>query len=183
MTKDCMFLSNRELKTQQLFLTLVDLLADRPLASIRVTVLCRQAGISRTFFYRHFKSPEDIIASEFSRRRDQYLHILVREQIHDPFSQTVRFFELFNSFREPAKQLIDANLRYILYFHFRDWLKNLVEAQLLQTTLQDPQYWTVYLAGGLSEMILLWLQNEPPQSPEQMAQMVFNFINIPDQPN
>lgn len=163
-------------KGKALFTTLLKLAQENDLDKIKISVLCREAEVSRQFYYQHFTSKEQIIDSMFDQEYQQYLRIISKYQITGTYQMAVYFFKFFYDFRESINQMIKANLEYLVYYKFRDYFVEMLKNDLVDGHHEYSDYWSAYAAGGLSELLIAWIQKKTPESPERMAKILVEFI-------
>ncbi|HAT55537.1 MAG TPA: hypothetical protein DCW31_09950 [Lactobacillus sp.] len=145
------------------------------LNDIQIATLCREAKVSRMFYYRHFTSKEGIITDKFQREYQQYLRIIRKYKIHDPHQMAFEFFEFFRGFRDTTQELIDADLGYLVDYNFRDYFKDMLANHVIHGNQQYPDYWIAFAVGGLSQLLFSWIQKGTPESSTEMANIFFSF--------
>jgi len=87
MTGDPRLIRTREL----LRVTLRALLLERPLSSISVALLCREAGVHRTTFYGHAASVHQFAVAEFSADIDRLTTVPVEPNAETPANVAERY--------------------------------------------------------------------------------------------
>jgi len=157
---------------------LIRLLKDRPLDKISITELCREAGINRTTFYRHYEWPRDILtemqndflAGIFDRFQKPmsvgnveslFLYLAEHAQLVKLFFQynsDTDWMELFTRIYAcfPSKQIIKA---------FQNI--NEIHAEMLFT----------YLSGGAYFLARKWIMDDMPIPPKEIAAVVLSVLD------
>ncbi len=154
------------------------LLQEKPLDKISITELCREAGINRTTFYRHYEWPRDVLAEMqndfFAEAFNHFQKPVTANDVERLFSclaqhkELVKTFFRYNSDTDwmqlftrtytsfPAGQMMKA---------FRNIDE--VQAELLST----------YLAGGAYFLARKWIMDDMPISPREVAEITLNVLD------
>ncbi len=157
---------------------LMRLLKDRPLDKISITELCREAGINRTTFYRHYELPRDILTEMqndfFAETFDHFKKPMTVGDVERLFIcladhiELVKLFFRYNSDTDwmqlftqiytcfPAKQMMKV---------FQNI--NEIHAELLST----------YLAGGAYFLARKWIMDDMPISPKEVAAVALRALD------
>lgn len=165
-----------ERKTMKLFESLISLAQNKTMEQIKISELCKSAEVSRQFYYQHFSSKENIVDTVFDQQYQQYLRIVNKYQVEDTYQMSVYFFRFFDEFRKPMQRLLNANLEYLIYYNFRDYFIDMLNKGIVKGHHKYSTYWSSYTAGGLTELLLAWIQNNEPESPEEIAHILVEFI-------
>ena len=161
---------------------LLRLMKNRRIQEITVAELCREAGINRSTFYRHYDIPsavlEDILYSHLQAigkevtflPDDREKNIL---NIHRYiYAHREVFFLLFRD----NDSRIDAMVRNKL-------LEELARGRLTKMPRQNlPPMYVTFLIAGLRAVCCEWLAAEKPWSPKKMSQFTFALMNREDLP-
>lgn len=164
-----------EKKNLALFQTLITMAQNQSLDQIKISELCKNAEVSRQFYYQHFTSKEQIINTIFDQQYQQYLRIVHKYQVKDIYQMSVYFFQFFEEFRKPMQQMINADLEYLIYYNFRDYFIDMLKNNVVVGHHEYSTYWSSFTAGGLTELLIAWIQNSKPESPEKIAQILVDF--------
>lgn len=154
---------------------LLRLLKTKPLDKINIVELCKEAGINRTTFYRHYELPKDILyemQAEFmeemsnSLKKPQTEHdleqILIYLQDH---SNLVTLFIRYNSDDEWTEM-------------FRTLHHDICDAQILKDLdAESEELFYTFLAGGTYFLLRQWLIAGMDKSPKEVAAIVLRIIN------
>lgn len=160
-------------KTKQSLLNaLCSLMKKQPLKEITVAQLCRQAQINRTTFYKYYAVPMDVITE------------YVNELSAQIFSQTSKLKNLAP--REQIYATIMAscqaclNNRQIMQMHvifgndFPDIIVKLLNAQRSHSLQNHSMIY--FISGGVSALLTQWIIQDYPQSPEEVAALLTDYI-------
>lgn len=150
-------------------------LEEHPFSEIRIASLIKTAGVGRTSYYRNFDSKEDIL--------NYYLEELIdeRRQQSKQFAWTRKDVQLdlkdiFIFFREQKKRfllLFNSGLSAYIFNYFRDTAKNGRHPDELPW---NEPYLIPFFTGALPSVLFEWLKRGTPESPNEMATIVTNFL-------
>ncbi len=157
---------------------LMRLLKEKSLDKISITELCREAGINRTTFYRHYEWPRDVLTEMqndfFAETFDHFQKPMTAHDVERLFAcladhaELVKAFFRYNSDTDwmqlftriytnvPARQMMKA-------------FQNIdeVQAELLST----------YLSGGMYFLARKWIMDDMPISPKEVAEVALNVLD------
>ncbi len=157
---------------------LIRLLKEKPLDKISITELCREAGINRTTFYRHYELPKDVLMEMQSDYfEDSFKHLqkpMATNDIEQFFVYLREHSELVKLFLQYNSDADWAEFFTRMFSIFPDDLKpkafrNIDEnsAKLLST----------YLAGGTFFLARKWIMEDIPISPKDVAAIALNILD------
>lgn len=162
--------------------SMLKVLKDKELDSISVAELCREAGINRATFYRHYEIPRDVLTEiqrDFYKEMKQQTNMPkspedIRTAVEklcvflDAHQDVIRIFIRNNSdkdfinfvnelYSEAAKEYSRMNIREKL-------------------SQEDIQFLTLYNAGGSYFVIKNWIMGSIRKKPEEMADYVYDLV-------
>lgn len=155
------------------------LLQDTPVARLRISDLCREAGISRKVFYRYFDGKEDVFRFLLDNLYGEArLHLRAitlwpfqarRKDCVDLFRFWARRQELLNVLLEDAHTELtqDSQLRYFLLERLEpgdgaeDWTKTGA---------------TRFLVSGLFGLLRYWRSSGYRQTPEELGELLYRLM-------
>lgn len=160
---------------------LLRLLRDQPLDKISITELCRESGINRATFYRHYNVPRDILLDmqvrftekmlssfdriEFDRDPQYYLEKLCR-YFYDN-AELVKLIIRYTS----EEDLLGLTHDLIIKFSRRyEAIDGIDEA--------DLKLVSAYVAGGSYNMLRQWLMEDIPKTPKEMSELIVKFERL-----
>ncbi len=171
-------IDRRIIKTRNaLHAAMVRLLHNTKLEDITVTMLCREAGISRYAFYDHYSVPEDCfyeIAEETNREiveKFQEEGINTIEEFMEVYFEYIKahkdvFKTLFNlEVKNPALQ---ATLKFYLDFLY----KNVPDFPVY------PALYEQYLVYGLRGLVQEWIDGDCKSDYHAIADMQVRIYNL-----
>ncbi|MCJ7585615.1 MAG: TetR family transcriptional regulator C-terminal domain-containing protein [Anaerolineales bacterium] len=177
----------RTLKTQdKIKIILLDKLCGKPINQITVKEICREAKINRTTFYTHYDNIYDLMQNinvemqqgirklavdpnsgifrPLTEKGLEQLIIYIHEQAH--------FYRiLLNDFN--GLNIIDRELA-------AQWENEIEPAMRKKTdTIKNElRYRFEYFNWGFRGIIRKWLNTNCPESPEELTQLIKNFVQL-----
>ncbi len=141
-------------------------------ANVTVTALCKEAGINRSTFYKHYSIPSDI-ADEFTTRliNETYESIHGRE-----VDLPVVLTHLCHSFHAASADGIMGKIITISSF---EAILTKFMTKLAGDNVSLLKHGSVYfIAGGLNSVLKQWLVNEPDIPVEQIVDLMVDYIRL-----
>lgn len=166
------------METRDLLLqSMINLMEENHLDDITIKEITFGANVSRRTFYSHFSSKEDAVQFYLSslnntllERTGQYKAInkeILSKLIFESWYENFRFNKIL--FNDPSYDTMDMfkNFLFFLSSHF--------ESPILKENINQQEYVSSFVVGGLFHMIKKWLNSDNPESPDQMAQLFFDI--------
>ena len=174
-------------RTRQLLRdALVSLILEKGYQRITVQDIIDRANVGRSTFYSHYQDKEDLLFSGF----DELAYDLDRHrrppdetgEDQEHLLHSLEFFLHANDNRELYMAMSESGGGEQLLEIGRRHMQNHIEAHLIQFPSIGEEFplpvITNFLAGSLLTMILWWLEQEAPYSPQEMDDM-FNALAMP----
>lgn len=177
----------RVLRTQKLLSeALVALILEKGYQKITVQDIIDRANVGRSTFYSHYRDKEDLLASWFEELAlDLHRHTQSPDAAGDSHGHLLHSLEFFThayNNQELYLAMTESGGGEKLLEIGRQHMQNHIEAHLIQYPSLAKEIplpvITNFLAGSLLTMILWWLEQEKPYTPEQMDEM-FNALAMP----
>lgn len=146
----------------------LDLLQTKELSAIRVSDICKQAGINRTTFYANYTDLYDL-ADSIRDKLENNLADLYGEEIATGWNSH-DYLKLFRHIKENQifyrtyfKLGYDNNYKIVVY-----------DTELAKQHFQNRfiDYHMEFFKSGLTKIIKMWLQNGCQESPEEMFEII-----------
>ena len=169
----------KNLKLHAIFNALIDLLQIQPMDSIKISNLCQRAAVSRTYFYNHFSSLDDIIRQAQLADAVKYLRELPDNRKLSLSLTMERYFMLAKRDQKVFLLLYSAGKNQVMIDVFKDVYLYLSKNELLLVKRQSKianDYWPNFLAGAVVNTAIHWLQTGQTDSPKQMGRLVEAFL-------
>lgn len=162
---------------------LLRLLDQKELSKINVTELCRESGINRATFYKHYGCPEDVLVAV----KEQFFQELLESQQQGHNENTpVAYFDAFGRTcayiyenREFAIHIIKN-----LNFDISDILKKLSHEQngiyeYLERTFdsEDAELASTFIGYGMYSIVRSWLLEDISKTPKEMEAIIHKLLN------
>lgn len=154
---------------------LLRLLKKKPLDKINITELCREAGINRATFYRHYALPRDVlteIQEDFFKEMLQALNTPLLE------ADVERCYAYLYAHADLIKFFIQYDFDSELPRLFGMLYQNVIQTEILpiQDT-QSGQLLHAFLAGGGYFLLRQWLLEDIQKTPKEIADLTLSIIN------
>lgn len=167
--------------------SMLKILKEKELDTINVTELCREAGVNRATFYRHYEIPRDVlveIQQDLFRELRQKISLpgtlgdirYVVEQLciyMNDHQELLRILVQNNSDTDFANFINDAYLELAKDYSHMAALKKLSQ--------EDVQFMTLYSAGGSYFVLRSWIMGSFKKSPQEMADYVYSLFTKTNQ--
>ncbi|MCR5845670.1 MAG: TetR/AcrR family transcriptional regulator [bacterium] len=173
----------------------VELVGERGLDGFSITDLTELANVNRGTFYGHFSSKEDLLEyceSEFlngiSELEERIAQVPVTElgtEETDSFVHSV-FVEIF-TFVEEHEALLTALLGPKGDISFEHRIIDTVCTTLIDKILNEQyrvnrtplvDYYVGYYSSAILGVVLMWLNNESRETPEEMATILVGIASL-----
>ncbi len=158
---------------------MISLMAEKPYSKITVQDLCQRSDLSRQTFYNFFSDKEEVLRFCIEQSyREQFQRIADRDIIGLP-----DILEAFFTVVADTRCLLNAILRDGLDWILADEMQRCVSlfTDLFIPNSNDPNiflpYSKVMLAGGLSQMLILWIRQGEELTVQQMAELITAFMD------
>jgi len=165
-----------ERSRQWLIDALLALMESKSFDSITVTDITNKAGVARLTFYRHFESKEQILLTHFEMLFNSYFEELSGTPEINLRDALCRCFEYWRQDEKIAKLLVRHNMKTLLHQSFGDYLERVLETNVLPRNTNHFQ--RKFIEGGLLFTMTDWVLDSKNYSPEDMADMILELINI-----
>lgn len=154
---------------------LLRLLETKPLDKINITELCRESGINRATFYRHYELPRDIL----SEMQSEFVEEMLNSFDKPLTEQDVEYF--FNYLFQHAalvKIFIQYNSDVDLPLLFNNFYHNLLNKKALKIFDEDDCHLLyAFLTGGGYFLLRQWLMEDIQKTPKEIAAIALSIIN------
>ena len=163
--------------------SLMRLLHEKDLEKINITELCKDAGINRATFYRHYTLPRDVL---IEIQRDMYLDL--KRVVGMPVSpnEVEKTIEKLCSYLEEHTELLRVIIRnntdedfvvFINSIYAEIWAEISGVGILKSLRDEDIKLLTLYCAGGSYFILRHWLLGNVQKSSKEMAVYVYEILN------
>lgn len=154
------------------------LLEKKHFSEITVTDIVRKAGVARATYYRNFDIKEDIINTYLEKlRQEMSIFPITKELSFHNFSyeNLVKRLEYIAS----QKQYISLLSRNGFSIFLLDESNSFAEILLGDMPNHSIERYNIYLvSGALLNLILQWVKNDCKEPPEEMARLIYQWMNL-----
>lgn len=154
------------------------LLEKKHFSEITVTEIVKEAGVARATYYRNFDIKENIVNAYIEELHQALSFFPVAQD----FSQTKFSFENLTA----RLEYISSQKKYILLLckngfsaFLQDETNWFAEVILGDMPNHSVERYNIYLiSGAMLNLILQWIKNDCKESPEEIACLIFRWINV-----
>ena len=170
-------LSNDELyhiTKESLQTALIHIMKEKNFEDITITELVKKSGVSRTAFYRHYSTKEDIVremAHEFldgieERLNNKYL-------LHDLYELFLELFNYIIKYKDIFEILDKSHYPKQLYHQSMSFLD-----RIIKTKNKKEYYYIVGIEGAYMKILFHWFNNGMKETPEEMAKLCTEILSF-----
>jgi len=174
-------------RTRQLLQdALVSLILENGYQKITIQDIIDRANVGRSTFYSHYRDKEDLLFSGFDDlAHDLHRHMRSPDAIDNKQGHLLHSLEFFihaYNNKELYMAITESGGGELLLDIARQHMQKHIEAHLNQFSYIGEEIplavITNFLAGSLQTMIIWWLEEKMPYTPEEMDDM-FNALAMP----
>lgn len=160
--------------------SLEEQLKKKHIDSITVNDIIADVGVSRTTFYRHFEDKFALVNWVYGQYMDELMR---RHESAADFRQLIS--ELLHFFQEKRSFFIKI-INYVgqnsFYSYFFERTTEYLMAQItkvisMEDLTRSDQLMIRYHCGGILRVIYEWLENNCPESPEEIADILSDMAS------
>ncbi|MEG0375309.1 MAG: hypothetical protein RR505_01845 [Raoultibacter sp.] len=153
----------------KLAFALFTLMKGTPYSQISVSVLCAEAHVERSTYYRNILSKEELVTHRIALIMDEYLTSFVASKQYTFEDYMLALFKTFKANKAVFEALLKNNLGDLLLDslqHSFDSASGMSEAPL------EERYHLCFHVGGIYNYIRLWMCRDTEDTPAQLAHYV-----------
>ncbi|USS87972.1 TetR/AcrR family transcriptional regulator [Fructilactobacillus hinvesii] len=163
---------------QRIILGLFELMLEKDYADITVKAICKQAKVSRMTFYRNFHTKEDVIKGQFAMVYKHFIQRLATQKRLAFYDVATTFFTLIKENQLMMEALVQNGLTNLLLDAMTEYVKTLVAQQILITREESSQFLVAMIAGGLTEVIVVWTKNDMKQPVAELVLFASKYMHL-----
>lgn len=163
--------------------SILEILKKKDLDAINVTELCREAGINRATFYRHYEIPRDVLMEIqrdlYHELRQQMKLPKSREEIRPGLEEMCAFMdEHLDLLRILIRCNSDTDFANFINDIYMEFVKEYVHLEpLRKLSKEDLQLLLLYSAGGSYFVLRSWILGSIKKSPKEMADYIYGLLD------
>lgn len=166
---------------------MLQLLEEKPFASISVTDVCRRAGAHRTTFYSHYNNTLDLL-SEIKDQTMQEFYASFEHLPREVSYKSRECLEAYLKFVENNKKLFKVFLENIQLFDcfgilmdiqhdIRGKEKNGKTKRSSAKEMRKQQYELLFIASGVTSIVSHWLETDCKESRSELTDIILDCLN------
>ena len=163
-----------------LVVALLELMDEKSYENISIKELTDRATLSRRTFYTNFETKEDILKYHIDTLVSGYIKILQTYECLTAKDIAKVYFNYWFSQRNLLRLLKKNNLP-ILIKAFVEFLRNMNSLLIIKDhrfTDSELQYYdAVFVAGGLWNLLNIWVENDFDKNCEEMTDIFLKIFN------
>ncbi len=146
---------------------------------ISVKDICERAGVSRMSFYRYYSMKDDIFITYCDERFEEFYNSIqsIKDLTLNEF--TLEMFRFIDRYRRQITVLFQAHREFMLLEQLNSYTKYTIsnlKSDYFTEQKNNPIY-TYFMSGGLFNVIVYWINNSHPSSPEKMNEMLYSITS------
>ena len=163
---------------ESLMSALIGLMGKKKLEELTISEICQEADVNRNTFYSHYSSVREL----FEEMNGKYMEALFASAkvFDEPNDSTIK-----NLVNVLDKMKEKGNLTKIIFSesnsikHLNTLLQILFPTSIINNlkienlSLEECH---AFLIGGITSLILRWIENDFQESPKNFGRKIFNFI-------
>lgn len=152
------------------------LMSEKPYESITIKEITEKAGVARLTFYRHFESKDQLLESHFDEIFKQYLNEFEKNPNISIRDALCKSFYYWRKDIKVSRLLIEHDLSSLIFKVFKNELTQMLDLNIFPLKINDVQ--RNFIEGGLVTVMIEWSRDSQNKSPEEMADIILELINI-----
>lgn len=160
-------------------LAIYALMLKRPYEEISVKEICERAGVSRMSFYRYYNNKEDIFVDYCDERFEDFYSSISSIKDFTIRQFTLELFKYIKKYSRPIAVLFKANKDFLLLDQLNSYAKYIVsnlKSDFMKQQKNNPLF-PYFLAGGLFNVFVYWINNDMKYTPEEMNEMLYSIVD------
>lgn len=158
------------------------LLEEKPLEKVKVTELCREAGINRATFYRHYTAPRDVLLdmeAEFDAKLSATYTAADKQDVPRTIEALTTHLHCHRALLKVFLQNNSADEFLLLLTKIFDTCIRGAEgfSYLAEADEESLKLLTAYITGGGYYMLRQRLLEDIQKSPQEIAALVLRLMN------
>ncbi len=164
---------------------LITLILEKGYDSITVQHIIDEANVVRSTFYDHYMDKDDLMAGTMDLLREELHQDMAEEDNRDENEAAIGSLALFRHIQEQHhlyKAMIGGKGIDIVVKALNDALLSLAQTHFEQVEQSKGKLAipipvaSTFLAGTLQTLLMWWLDNDMPYSPEEMNEMFIKLV-------
>lgn len=162
---------------EKLRCSLLNELKHKTLAQVKISELCKAAGVSRNAFYRNFETLEDVLVYHLDTvgvEMVEALSGLPREDYLETYMAA--FFRFWYGHRETLDLFFRNNISNLLILRLSELVEFTMEDSVRTSASPNPIKGYVFFSGGMVSVLYAWIRNGYELSPDDLAKWTMDNV-------
>ncbi|WP_107923838.1 TetR/AcrR family transcriptional regulator [Lysinibacillus parviboronicapiens] len=178
----------RVVKTKQaLHNALLTLLSEKPLESISIAEICREAKVNRGTFYLHYEQKEKLfeeyfqeIMADLNNSYEEPYRAVTNFNKDELDPNTVRIFHHIERFKMFYRIVFSKNVPLTYYYMLFDEIQALLKRDLAQNknTGLSLDFYSAYQANAIIGIILEWYRHDFTESVSTLNEQLVTILKF-----
>ena len=157
---------------------LIELLQEKELDKISISVLCKKANVNRGTFYLHYQDVAELFEEYFHDMTEDLRiayfepYLLTDYKIENLSSDMVRIFHHVEKYKQFYKIVFNRKTPMMYYYQLFDIIRNYLIESISEFKSDNKEYSASYQANAIIGLVIQWVQNDFKESPEQMNKIL-----------
>lgn len=154
---------------------LIELILERGWDALTVQHVCDRANIGRSTFYTHFADKEELLVGGLGDLRKEVRQLAASGMSERPLGFVRGIIEHAEEQRRLFRAVMGKRSGHVIQQRFRELLIDLVQEDLTGLAAAGPQRDATarYVAGGLMELLIWWLDTRNNLKAEDVEKLFF----------
>lgn len=161
---------------------LIRLSKTKSIDKISIMELCRESGINRATFYRHYETPRDVLVEI---EEDLFIRAMETVEKPDSLEDARRYLEDVCMFMMDNKETLEALILHNSDMLFVNVLDNLCGKLFGEISrihafrdcdLEGIKILSLYYSGGSYYILRKWLMGELSKTPQEIASLAYSLL-------
>lgn len=173
--------NNRRVKLTKKLLqdALLKLLSTHSLHEISICELCETADLNRSTFYKYYNSPYDLFEQVKQEMLEQTAQLFSENCSLSYKEQLIKLLTFILENKQFSQLMFNSEFNLeLLKQLFQLSLDGPILKDIKGTTHNEILYKQEFYFYGTHQVIKRWLYNENRETPEQIAEIIMQFINF-----
>ena len=160
-----------------IFQALLTLMDEKTFEEISISDITRRANVSRMAYYRNYSSKEDILISHLKEEVRQYVQFAQPNDSGELRITQKNIARLFEHCKEERRFILACDNAGLGYYFMDAFTAYLLRYFKREGEGKRREYILNAYASALYSTMVKWLRNGAAETPEQMAEMLYEIYS------
>ncbi|MGM9968768.1 MAG: TetR/AcrR family transcriptional regulator [Anaeroplasma sp.] len=147
---------------------MITLMGEKKFEDISITELVYKAGVSRTAFYRNYKTKENVLTDIYDSFNIYVNDINIKNDLKN--NSKLFYINMFTNLKKYKNELIQLTKAQIINSNL------FYKLNLFQNLEEENNYINVAFYGALIALIAKWIKNGLIEGPEEMGDLCYSLF-------